>query len=935
LDGFSLSASSDDVPPLEQLLRTKLHIPSTRAERVIRPRLISRINKSLGCKLTLLSAPVGYGKTTLLSEWIHTLDPRIPVAWFTVDERDNDPVRFATYFAAAIHTFTSCSMADFLSGVDSNQFSPDDLLTTLINTIYADLPGDFVLVLDDYHLISSQPIHKALGFILENMPPQMHLVISTRVDPPLPMAQLRARGQLIELRASHLRFSIEEETAFLNQIMGLHLSKEEITELDTRIEGWIAGMQLAALSIRECEDVQGFIQAFTGTHRHIVDYLTEQVLMIQATDYQSFLLETSILDRFSGPLCDAVTGKTGGQAMLEQLEVANLFIVPLDDERRWYRYHHLFSDILRNRLNMLQPNRILELNQRASKWYEHNNLMEDAVQYALKANDYDRAMSLIEQVTDLLWERNEIITVLNWMKALPEELMSSHPHLGLTYAVALANTGQLDLVEPLLQSVEAQLKKGDLFSSQDRQSLSASDSLETAQDDYKDWHYATPEGLLSMIDIRRAFVARYSKNLTDAIAFSTQALSRIPPDNLYIRGIAWLFYGHAHLLTGDAKTAGEALTKALADSHTSGHLAAYLNAVHFLAQLRILQGRLHESFDMYQQAMHFVATQKSETVFAGIERVGMGDLLREWNDLEAASQNIHEGLHLTEQSGDFEFLRDGYIARARLCQAMGDLDGALDAIRRSAKTVRRSQPAWDTALIEAWKARFHLAQGDLGATERWVQGCGLTIKDEPCFLKEFGHMTLARVLLAQGRLSEAGHLLDRLLQAAEAAGRMGRVIELLILRALTLYTENNAIGALEALKRALTLAEPEGYIRTFIDEGAPMAELILLGNAHNVWDEPRLILFVDVLLSNLGIAPVDQSGIVELRLQSPFIEPLSERELQVLQLVAEGASNKEIAHKLSITLSTVKAHLRNINSKLDVGSRTQAVARARSLRLLP
>jgi len=521
------------------------------------------------------------------------------------------------------------------------------------------------------------------------------------------------------------------------------------------------------------------------------------------------------------------------------------------------------------------------------------------------------------------------------MKALPEELMGSHPHLGLTYAVALANTGQLDLVEPLLQSVEAQLKKGNLFSSKDRLSLSASESLETAQDDYQDWHYATPEGLLSMIDIRRAFVARYSSNPTDAIAFSKQALSRIPPDNLYIRGIAWLFYGHAHLLKGDAETAGEALTKALADSHTSGHLASYLNAVHFLAQLRILQGRLHEAFGIYQQALEFIADQKSQIVFAGIERVGMGDLLREWNDLEAASQNIHEGLHLTDQSGDFEFLRDSYIARARLCQAMGDLDGALDFIRRSAKTVRRSQPAWDAALIEAWKARFHLAKGDLGSTNRWVQACGLTIQDEPCFLKEFGHMTLVRVFLAQGRLSEAGHLLDRLLQAAEAAGRMGRVIELLILRALTLYTENNATGALEALKRALTLAEPEGYIRTFIDEGAPMADLLLQGKAHNVWDEPRLILLVDKLLSNLGIAPVDQSGIVELRLHSSFIEPLSERELQVLQLVAEGASNKEIAQRLSITLSTVKAHLRNINGKLDVGSRTQAVARARSLRLLP
>jgi LuxR family transcriptional regulator, maltose regulon positive regulatory protein len=934
-DGFTLSRFSSSVPQPEQLLKTKLHIPPIHTKHVFRPRLVSRLDESLDCKLTLISAPVGFGKTTLLSEWIHNIESRFPVAWISLDERDNDPIRLFAYIVTAFRSTISDDFNDAILSGDMTQISFIDLLTGFLNTIVTVVPNDFVLVFDDYHVINSNSVHETLNFILDHMPSNMHLVISTRIDPPLPLAQLRARGQLVELRASDLRFSIDEEMAFLNQIMGLSLSREEIAELDKRIEGWVAGMQLAALSMQECQDSKEFIQAFTGTHRHLVDYLMEQVLLRQDSDRLAFLFETSILERLTGPLCDAVTGRKDSLVMLEKLEAANLFIVPLDDKRCWYRYHHLFSDILRNRLNILHPDRIPDLHQRASEWCEFNNFIEDAVHYSLMAKNYHKAMQLIEKVVDILWERNEIITVLNWMKVLPEDLVSTNPRIGLTYAVALANTGQLDLVEPLLRSVEENLKKGELFSSSMLQGLSVSNDITGTSTDYKEWHYSTFDGLLTMIDIRRAFVARYSDNLSDAIKFSVRALDRIPSDNLYMRGIAWLFNGHAHLLTGDSGGAEKALTRAISDSQTSGHLAAYLNAAHFLAQLRIFQGRLHDAAEIYQQAVQLLAQQKRETVFAGIERVGIGDLLREWNDLESATRNLQIGIHQIELSGDFEFLRDGYIAGARLGLSSKNFDNALAFIRKSANTVRRNQLAWDTALIDAWQARIWLAQGDLAAAERWAQLSGLSLDDELCFINEFGHMILARVFMAKGMANEARNLLEKLIRFAGEAGRMGCVLEMLVLQSLILRADNDTIGALSALKRALILAEPEGYIRTFVDEGPPIAELLLLGISRNTWNKPHLLIYAHKLLSCFGIEPIQQHEITKPCEHEAITMPLSIRELQVLQLVAGGASNKEIAQRLSVTVSTVKAHLRSINDKLDVSSRTQAVARARSLHLLP
>jgi LuxR family maltose regulon positive regulatory protein len=903
----------------ESLLLTKLFVPQMRPNRVARPGLVARLNQALSGKLTLVSAPAGFGKTTLVADWLQQVDR--PCTWLSLDDGDNDPNRFLAYLALALQRINNSwgqTVRELLRSPQPPALTA--MAAALMNEIAAGY-SPFVLVLDDCHLISALPIHDALTFLLDNLPPQMHLVILSRADPPFSLARLRAGGEMTEIRADDLRFTLEEAVAFLNEGMNLDLTQQQIAVLKSRTEGWVAGLQLAGLSLQGLPlgEVRGFVETFAGSHRYVMDYLMEEVFGRQPPRVQEFLLQTSILDRLCGPLCDVVTGQDDGQTMLEWLDAVNLFIVPLDHERRWYRYHHLFADLLRDRLSAAQADRVAALYRPAVRWCEQNDLIEDAVHYALKAKDYDMALRLIEQVTDRLWERNEILTVLNWMKALPKDLVRSQPRLGLTYAVALANTGQLDAVEPLLQSVEAHLKKEKALSFGTGPPSSDSDEVDAMPASHREWHYTTPEGLLTMVDIRRAFVARFSGDPNDAIAFSTRALNRIPPDNLYIRGIAWLFYGHAHLLAGDAETAGQTLEKAIADSQAAGHVAAYLNAAHFLAQLRVLQGRLREAGAIYQQALQFVAGQKGKVVFAGIERVGMGDLLREWNDLESASHYISEGLRLTEASGDFEFLRDGYIARARLDQANGSLDSALAFIQKAAQTVRRSQLAWDTALIEAWRARLWLAQGNLPAAERWVQTCQLSVEDSLDFLCEFGHLTLARVLLAQGKPAVADVFLERLLQAAELAGRTGRVIEILALRALARQVYGDTPGALAALERSLTLAEPEGYVRTFVDEGVPMVRLLRRAASQGV--APG---YVSRLLAAFGRAAGTPS----------LVEPLTAREREVLCLIAAGLKNQEIADRLVISVATVKRHVTNIYGKLGVSRRIQAIAQAQELGLL-
>jgi LuxR family maltose regulon positive regulatory protein len=895
-------------------LATKLFVPQLRPSRVSRPCLVARLNRGLSGKLTLVSAPAGFGKTTLVADWLQQGDRSF--TWLSLDEGDNEPTRFLAYLGAAlarIHDDWSQPVERALRAPQPSP--PQGVVAALINEIAAG-ERELVLALDDYHTISNSAIHETLRFLLDHLPPAMHLVLVSRTDPPLPLARLRARSQLAEIRVDDLRFTAEEAASFLNEVMGLALTPEQIVTLEARTEGWIAGLQLAALSLQGLgsgQDVTGFMDAFAGSHRYVMDYLVEEVFGRQPLPIQEFLLQTSILERLCGPLCDAILDErpemantsssvggpsSAGQATLQYLEDHNLFTVPLDHERRWYRYHHLFADLLRDRLRQTLPERVPDLHRSAAAWYERHELMEEAVHHALKAQDYALAVRLIQQVAFSLWQHSKTYTLLTWMRAMPEALVRSHTSLCVDYAAALTVTGQLDAVEPWLQAAEA------LFREQ-----AAS---------------PTAPFFLAHVYNLRAYLARFRGTPDEALAFSQRALEHTPANRLDVRGPTLMHMGHAYLLNGNAAEADRTLTEACDICRAIHHPAAYLSAAHYLAQLRIYQGQLHEAQAIYQAAAKFVSEQ-GVPVCAGIEQIGLGDILREWNDLEAAASHIDEGLRLAEMGGDFVFLRDGYLARAWLELALGNLDDALASVQKAEQVVRHHRCAWETALVGVWQARLCLARGDLAGAATWSRTCGLSPDDEPCFLDELGHLTLAQVLLAQDRLEEAGRLLERLQQAAGSAGRQGRLIQILIAQALVRQAGGDEAGALLSLEQSLVLAEPEGYVRTFLDAGPGM--IPLLRRASSCGIAPG---YVARLLEATGQPPFSQPSVAQ-----PLVEPLTPRELEVLSLIAGGLRNQEIADQLVISLATVKRHISNIYGKLGVSHRTQAVAHAQELCLLP
>jgi len=901
------------IKPESPLLATKLFVPLLRPSRVPRPRLVARLNQGLTGKLILVSAPAGFGKTTLVADWLQQGEQSF--TWLSLDEGDNEPTRFLAYLGVALQRINSSWGQMVQAALHVPQPPPPQtVIAALINEITTGGTG-FVLALDDYHLISAQPVHDVLAFLLDNLPPRMQLAVLTRADPPLPLARLRAGSELTEIRVDDLRFTTDEATVFLSQVMNLNLTARQIAALEARTEGWVVGLQLAALSLQSLgrdDDVAAFIEAFAGSHRYVMDYLMGEVFNRHPLEVQEFLLQTSVLDRLSGPLCDAVVGREAilphsGQEMLEQLDRANLFTMPLDHERRWYRYHHLFADLLRDRLRQTQPEREPELHRRAAAWYERNELMEEAVHHALKAQDYDLAVRLIQQVAFSIWEFSKPYTLLSWMKAMPETLVRSHTALSIHYAAGLTVSGQLDAVEPWLQAAEARLLE--------QPSPSA-------------------HAVLGHVYRLRAYVARFVGTPAEALAFGRRALAHTPADRVDMRSVTLLHMGHAHLLNGDIAAADHALQQACDICRVIGHPSVYLSASHYLAQLRIYQGRLRETAAIYRAAAEFVAEQ-GKLVCAGIEQIGLGDLLREWNDLEAATQHIHEGLKLAEMGGDFVFLRDGYLARARLEQALGNPDEAVTFVHKAKQVVQHHRCPWETALVGLWKARLCLARGDLTGAAAWARTCGLSPDDEPRFPDEFGHLTLAQVLLAQGRLGKAGRLLERLRQAAESAERWGRLIHILIAQALVRQASGDEAGALICLKRSLTLAGPEGYVRTFLDAGPGVVTLLRQALARGIAPRyvGRLLAATDATAQRVAGGVLPLAHFQTISEQSPAAS-LTSREAEVLGLIAAGLRNQEIADQLVISLATVKRHISNIYGKLGVSHRTQAIAHAWELGLL-
>jgi len=923
------------------ILATKLYIPPPRSKAILRSRLLERLHEGLhhNRKLTLIAAPAGFGKTTLLSEWV--VNCKRKVAWLSLDEGDSDLIRFLTYFVAALQTIAPTMGTRLLNIFQTPQPPPtESLLTILLNEI-ATIPDKFLLILDDYHQIEDKAVDEALSFLVEHLPAQMHLVIATREDPPLPLARLRVRDQLTELRAADLRFTSDEAAGFLKEVMGLDLSGEDVTALEERTEGWIAGLQLAALSMQGHTDASAFIRAFAGDHRYIVDYLVGEVLERQSEVVRRFLLQTAILDRLNGPLCDAVTGQQGGSARLEALERGNFFVVPLDDTRHWYRYHHLFGEVLYAHLMSEQPDQVSTLHRRASEWYEQNNLPSNAIHHALAAKDFERTAKLIEQAMPALRRSRQEATLLKWMKALPDELVRCRPVLSIHYAGALMISGDLAGVETRLRDAERWLEP-QVDTGERPPALPAEKMVIVDEEEFR--------RLPGSIAMFRAGQVLVLGEVFSTVRYARQALDLLPQDDHSGRGGAAGLLGLAYWTRGELEAAHRSFAEGMGRLEKAGFISDAISGAITLADIRIEQGRLREATHTYEQALK-LATAQGEPLLRGTADlyVGMSELHREHNDLNAATQDLQRSQELGERTG---FGPDRYrwcVAMAQIRQALRDLNGALDLLYEAEKVYARNFFP-NVRPVAALRVRVWVRQGRLSEALGWAGEQGLSPHDDLSYLREFEHITLVRLLLTQSQSRyksdsdgkranhrstlEAMGLLERLLKAAQAGDRMASVIEIFVLQSLAHHIQGDTSAALIPLVQALTLAEPEGYVRMFVDEDLPLAQLLREAAAQGIMPD-----YTGKLLAAFETEQSTTHGEPSLLTPTPsapqlLIEPLSQRELDVLRLFKTELSGPEIARELVIALSTLRTHTKSIYSKLNVDNRRAAVKRAAELNLI-
>jgi LuxR family maltose regulon positive regulatory protein len=889
------------------LVTTKLRAPRTRANLVARTRLHEALDRGEERKLTLVSAPPGFGKTTLLVEWLmeRSGNERC-VVWVSLDESDNDPARFLSYLVGALQNVEEGIGEGVLASLRTPEPPP---IETVVGALINELAGaerEVTVFLDDYHLIDARLVHEAVSFFLEHLPENVSLVIATRTDPPLSLSKLRARDQVTEIRAADLRFTTDEAAAFLKDVMGLSLSTEDVAALEEATEGWVAALQLAALSMRDREDASAFVESFSGSNRHVLDFLAEEVLERQPEGVREFLLKTSVLERMSAPLCDALIGREDGQELLERLERENLFVVPLDDERHWYRYHHLFADFLRERVEREIPELVKELHLRASGWYEDNGLVAEAIGHALSAPDHGLAARLIEEGVEGAVERGEGTTALRWLEALSTEAKRLRPRLFVEHAVALVITGRPDDAEPLLKEAER-----------------------AAEDDGEEGRF-----LLGFASAVRSWRARLRGDAPEAVELARRALSLLPEGEAPVRNYATVRLGDALRAVGDLAAADEAYAEAAEFDRAARHAYGRLAGMAMHARVRAEQGRLREADEAFRRALRLLTEGGFElSPAAGVVHIGMGALLYERDDLDGAELALERGVELAERTGDVSTLVWAYVTLSRNKRARGDEEGALERARQAERVARDSGADLQIAIALAWMTRLLLARGDLTEAVALEQERAANAGNAADAARVVDRLNSARLLHAQGRHSEALGLLEKLGETAEAAGRTGDLIEILALQALALWAGSKKEQAVSTLARALALAEPEGYVRTFVDEGAPMGDLFSATLEARQRDHLDAAGRISVSYIARLLATVAQEATAPAA-DERLSEALTEREMEVLALIAAGESNQEIAAKLFVSTSTVKTHINRLYRKLGARSRTQAIARARELDLI-
>ena len=905
------------------LLATKLHVPRPRPGFVPRPRLAGALDEGLARRLILVCAPAGSGKTALLAGWAPSGNR--PVAWLSLDAADNDPVRLWRHLVAALDRARP-GIAERVGPLLGPPAPPslEGLVTALINELAAQ-PGqdEVVLVLDDYHLIDAQPVHVSLGFLLEHLPPGLHLVLASRSDPPLPLARLRAGGQLAELRAADLRFTAAEAAALLREALGGDLPAAAVAALAARTEGWVAGLQLAALSLRGRADPAGFVAAFSGSHRYVLDYLAEEVLDRQQEELRTFLLETSVLERLSGGLCDAVTGRDGSQAMLEQVEQAGLFLVPLDEVRGWWRYHHLFADLLRARLQQQRPGRVAGLHRAAAAWCEEHGLADDAVRHALAAGDTAWAARLVERHVETLLGRSEGATLRRWLSALPAESVRDRPRLCLAQAYGAAMGFQVEALEALLDDAE----RAFAVSGDEPYEASAGRPVSSLAN--------VPAGIAFL----RAVLARLRGDAALASDYNRQALAQLGEDDWLMRYLVRWNQAAADWLGGRPGPAERGLTEVLAELRAAGQFFAGFLAMRVcydLGEVQRAQGNLDAALATYRQALE-EAGESSQTAITGPAHVGLAQVLYERDELTAALDHATRGVTLCRQLTFTQSLATGLAVVARIRHAHGDAAGAREAIGEAGQAGLSPQVIALLNPVPSQRARLLLAQGDVHAAAQWTTAAGLSPDDEPGYPREPEYLVLARVLLAQNDPGAALALLERLHAAAVSQDRAGSVIEIGALRALALAAAGEETAAVDALAGALTLACPQGYVRVFADEGPPMAALLVAAQRTEQAAARGVPLgcLARVLRAFGGKDAMEGSRRGAAAVVPGLVEQLTARELEVLALLAAGAPNPRIAGQLVVSLDTVKKHVSHLLGKLGAANRTEAVTRARQLGLIP